>query len=162
MMYAETVPSQGGETHFCDMYGAYDQLEENLKSELAAHNAIHNLDFSRTRRMKDDLLTEEQKASVPPVAHPIFRTHPETQRTCIFLGDHAETVEGMDYEEGRALIDKLNQLATPEALIYRHKWKPGQVVVWDNRCLLHKALPYDTAKEARVIRRCTTLGEVPH
>lgn len=159
MMYSEIVPDEGGETHFCDMYGAYDQLDADLKSKLVGRNAIHNLDYSRSRHMKDDLLTEEQKASIPPVSHPIFRIHPETRRTCIFLGDHAETVEGMDYEGGRALIDKLNQLATPDKLIYRHKWKPGQVVVWDNRCLLHRATHFDTANEKRVMRRCTTLSE---
>jgi alpha-ketoglutarate-dependent taurine dioxygenase len=141
------------------MYGAYDQLDQYLKNQLANKNAIHNLDFSRTRHMKNDRLTEEQRASVPPVSHPVFRVHPETHRTCIFLGDHAETIEGLNYEEGRTLVDRLNHLATPEELIYRHHWKPGQVVIWDNRCVLHRATEFDTVNDRRVMRRCTTLEE---
>ena len=79
--------------------------------------AIHNFDFSRTRRHGEDPLTAEQKAKVPPVAHPIVRTHPETGRKAIFLGDHAEDIEGMDYDEGRALIEELNAMITPPARV---------------------------------------------
>ena len=157
LMYSEIVPSKGGETHFSNMYRAYDCLDPKLKTELKNRCAIHNLDFSRTRHMKDDVLTEEQKACVPPVPHPIFRVHPETGNTCLFLGDHAESIVGMDYDEGRALIDSLNQSANQDKLVYKHHWKPNQVLVWDNRCLLHRATSFDTANQKRVMRRCTTL-----
>lgn len=161
MMYAETVPDSGGETHFCDMYRAVDWLGDAWRERLQGMKAVHNLDFSRTRRHGEDPMTEEQKAKVPPVAHPILRTHPETGRTAIFLGDHAEYIEGMDYDEGRALIEELNVAATPDHLVYRHKWEPGQCVVWDNRSLLHRATGYDTAGQKRVMRRCTILGDRP-
>ncbi len=157
MMYSEAVPNEGGETQFCDMYGAYERLDPEIKSRLEGRNAIHNLDFTRKRHMKHDTLTSEQKASVPPVAHPVFRTHPETGRKSLFLGDHAESIEGMDYEEGRKLIDELNELSTPDEWTYSHRWKPGQVLIWDNRCLLHRGTPFDTARERRVMRRCTTM-----
>ncbi|MCB1814775.1 MAG: TauD/TfdA family dioxygenase, partial [Candidatus Competibacteraceae bacterium] len=107
IMYAVEVPETGGETHFCDMYGAYDRLSEAWKTRLADLKAIHNLDFSRRRRHGEDPMTEQQKREVPPVAHPIIRTHPETGRRSVFLGDHAETIEGMDYQAGRELIEQL-------------------------------------------------------
>jgi taurine dioxygenase len=162
MMYAEQCPAVGGETHFADMYGAYDRLPEDWKRRIEGMKAIHNLDFSRTRRHGHDPMTAEQKAKVPPVAHPIVRTHPDTGRKALFLGDHAECVEGLDYDEGRALIEELNRLATPDALVYRHQWSPREVVVWDNRCLLHRATSYDTATERRVMRRCTIVGDAPY
>lgn len=106
-------------------------------------------------------MTEAQRQAVPPVDHPIVRTHPETGRKCLFLGDHAESIQGMDYEEGRRLIDDLNERAVAQTRIYTHRWRPGDFMVWDNRCLLHKAESFDLAREARVIRRCTVLGDEP-
>ena len=162
MMYSEVVPAEGGETHFADMVGAYEALSPDWKARIDGLKAIHNLDFSRTRRHDHEPMTAKQKAEVPPVAHPIVRTHPETGRKCLFLGDHAESIEGMDYDEGRALIEELNALATPDELVYRHRWSPRQCAVWDNRCLLHRATEYDPAAERRVMRRCTVLGDRPY
>jgi alpha-ketoglutarate-dependent 2,4-dichlorophenoxyacetate dioxygenase len=79
----------------------------------------------------------------------------------VFLGDHAESIVGMPYDEGRALIEELNATIVHDDLTYRHRWSPGQLIVWDNRCVLHRATAYDPARERRVIRRCTVLGEVP-
>lgn len=161
MMYSEIVPTAGGETEFADMYGAYERLSPEWQARIEGINAIHNLDFSRTRRHGHEPMTEKQKAEVPPVPHPIVRVHPETGRKALFLGDHAECIEGMDYAAGRALIDELNTVIAPPELVYTHHWSPGECMVWDNRCLLHRAMPFDTADEIRVMRRCTTLGERP-
>lgn len=161
IMYSVQVPATGGETHFCDMYGAYDALDDAQKTRLSALRAVHNLDFSRSRRHSEDPMSEAQKQQVPPVAHPIVRTHPETKRRCIYLGDHAETIEGMDYDQGRERVDELNRQIVKPELVYEHHWQPRELIVWDNRCLLHRATAYDTAREPRVIRRCTVLGEVP-
>lgn len=161
MMYSEIVPDQGGETEFADMYAAYDRLSPSWKGRLSGLKAIHNLDFSRTRRHGHEPMTAEQKAKVPPVAQPIVRSHPETGRKALFLGDHAESVEGMDYAAGRALIEELNALITPPEIVYSHKWTTRECIVWDNRCLLHRATPFDTARERRVMRRCTINGERP-
>ncbi len=158
MMYSEIVPAVGGQTQFADMYSAAEELPQQLKTQIAGRRAIHNLDFSRTRRHGHEPMTAEQKAKVPPVPHPILRPHPETGRTAVFLGDHAESVEGMSYDAGRALIEEINVAATPEHLVYSHTWKPGECMVWDNRCLLHRATGFDTEKERRVMRRCTILG----
>lgn len=162
ILYAEIVPEVGGETHFCDMYGAYERLSPEWKARIADLRAVHNLDFSRTRRHGEDPMTEAQRREVPPVDHPIVRTHPETGRKCIFLGDHAETIVGMDYDAGRALIEELNALAVHPDLTYEHRWSPGQLVLWDNRCLQHRATDYDPATQRRVIRRCTVLGDAPY
>ena len=161
ILYAEVVSQEGGETHFCDMYGAYERLSSDWKTRIANLRAVHNLDFSRTRRHGEDPMTDAQRAAVPPVDHPIVRTHPNTKRKCLYLGDHAEYVQGMDYASGRALIDELNDLAIHSDLCYAHRWTPGELILWDNRCLQHRATEYDPAIQRRVIRRCTVLGESP-
>jgi taurine dioxygenase len=161
ILYAEVVPDAGGQTQYCDMYGAYERLSQEWKARIAGLRAVHNLDFSRNRRHGEEPMTQAQRDAVPPVDHPIVRTHPQTGRPCIFLGDHAEYVLGMDYDAGRALIEELNRLAVHADLTYSHRWRPGQLIVWDNRCLMHRATEYDLAGQRRVIRRCTVLGEVP-
>lgn len=161
IIYGEVMPETGGETHFCDMYGAYERLDQRLKARIANLRAVHNLDFSRNRRHGEDPMTDEQRTATPPVDHPIVRTHPETGRKCLFLGDHAEYILGLPYAEGRMLIDELNALAPHADLTYEHRWQPGELLIWDNRCLMHRATPYDAATQKRVIRRCTVIGEVP-
>ena len=161
MMYSEIVPQVGGDTEFADMYSAYALLPAAIKSKIEGRRAVHNFDFSRTRRHGEDPLTAEQKAKVPPIAHPIARTHPDTRRKAIFLGDHAEWIEGMDYEEGRALIEELNRMITPPARVYTHRWSPRECIVWDNRCTLHRATGFDEARHKRVMRRCTIVGDRP-
>ena len=161
IIYGEVMPERGGETHFCDMYGAYERLDTTWKARIANLRAVHNLDFSRNRRHGEDPLTEAQRRAKPPVDHPVVRTHPETGRKCLYLGDHSEYIVGMPYDEGRALIEELNSLAVHPELTYEHRWTPRELIVWDNRCVLHRATAYDAATQPRVIRRCTVLGEVP-
>jgi taurine dioxygenase len=161
LLYAVAVPAMGGETRFASMYDAYDALDDATRERLAPLRAVHNLDFSRTRRHGEDLMTEEQKKARPPVDHPIIRVHPETGRRCVFLGDHAWHILGMSFEDGRQLIEELNARVIDPARVYTHRWRPGDLVLWDNRCMLHKAEPYDVAAETRVMRRCTVVGEVP-
>lgn len=162
MMYADRVPVKGGLTEFADTYAAYDRLPPELKSELEGLNAIHNLDFSRTRRHGEEPMTKAQRDAVPPVPHPVVRHHPETGRPALFLGDHAETIEGWDYQKGRDFIEHVMSIAIPDDLIYAHQWSPRECAIWDNRCTLHRATPFDTANEIRLMRRCTTLGQKPH
>jgi taurine dioxygenase len=161
IIYGEVVPNVGGETHFCDMYGAYERLDPAWKARIANLRAVHNLDFSRTRRHGEDPMSEAQRRETPPVDHPVVRTHPETGRKCLYLGDHAESIVGMPYAEGRALIEELNVLAVHPDLTYEHRWTPKELIVWDNRCVMHRATPYDPATQGRVVRRCTVLGEIP-
>jgi len=162
ILYAEVVPTEGGETHFCDMYAAWEALPPERQQQLLPLQAIHSLDFSRNRRHGHEPMSAEQKRQVPPVPHPLVRTHPETGRRCLFLGDHAECIAGMDYDAGRALVEEINLAAIDAERVYAHRWTPGDLVVWDNRCLLHRATSYDTAREPRVMRRATILGDRPY
>ncbi len=157
MMYAEQVPAVGGETHFCDMYSAWDGLSEQRQQQLRDLKITHNLDFSRQRRHGEQPMTDKQRQEVPPVTHPLVCRHPYTDRPCVYLGDHAESVDALDYEDGRALIDGLNEELVSLGHQYRHQWQADELVVWDNRCVLHKATEYDTRNSVRVIRRCTVL-----
>ena len=161
IMVADEVPKAGGETHFCCMEAAYEALDDETKIRLVSLRAVHSLDFSRNRRHPHDPLTDAQKAKIPPIVHPVVRTHPETGRNSLFLGDHAECIEDWDYEEGRAFIDDMNATTTRPEFCYAHAYQQGDVVMWDNRRLLHMAAPYDTAAERRVMRRTTVLGDVP-
>ncbi|MCP5153143.1 MAG: TauD/TfdA family dioxygenase [Ectothiorhodospiraceae bacterium] len=161
ILYAEVVPARGGGTAWCDTYGAYEGLDDALKARLDGMHAIHNLDFSRNRRHGEDPMTAAQRATVPPVEHPVVTVHPDTGRRAILLGDHAETIVGMPYDEGRALVEQLNAMIVRPELVYEHRWQPMDLMVWDNRCTLHKAGSYDVAGDRRVIRRCTVLGGRP-
>ncbi len=95
------------------MYGAYERLSSEWKARIASLRAVHNLDFSRTRRHGEDPMTDAQRREKPPVDQPVVRTHPETGRKCLYLGDHAEYIVGMPYDEGRALIEELNAAGDP-------------------------------------------------
>ena len=161
IIYGEIVPESGGETHFCDMYGALQRLSPQWKERIDGKRAVHSLDFSRTRRHGEEPMTDAQKRDTPPVDHPIIRTHPDTGRQCLFLGDHAEHILGMPYEDGRAWIEELNALAVHPDLTYKHRWQPNELLVWDNRCVMHRVTPYDAATQCRTIRRCTVLGTTP-
>ena len=161
IMVAETLPSEGGETHFCCTEAAYEALDEDTKAKVQGLRVTHSLDFSRNRRHGEAPMTEAQKKEAPPVTHPLVRTHPVTGRKSLFLGDHAEFIEGMDYEEGRQLIEDLNARMVVPEFVYAHKYRPGDIVAWDNRRTLHISTPYDTATEPRVMRRTTVLGDPP-
>ena len=154
-MFAVEIPAQGGETHFADMYSGYAGLPAEVRARIDPLHVVHDLDFSRNRRHGEEPMTEAQRRAAPPVVHPVVRVHPETRRKALFLGDHAEHIVELPYDEGRALIEQVNADAVACAAIYRHTWAPNQLVIWDNRCLLHRATEYDTARERRVIRRCT-------
>ena len=91
----------------------------------------------------------------------MVRTHPDTGRPSLYLGDHAESVGGMEFETGRALIEELNALAVRPEFVYTHRWRAHDLIVWDNRCVLHRSSSYDTATERRVLRRLTVLDEKP-
>ncbi len=163
MMYSEVVPppGDGGQTQFADMVAGYELLPADIKAKIDGKRAIHNFTFSRKRRHGEDPLTAKQSAQVPPVLHPIVRIHPETGLKAIFLGDHAESIEGMPYDEGRALIEELNVLCTPPENVYSHTWQPRECMVWDNRSTLHRATGFDEARFKRVMRRCTITGDAP-
>ena len=157
LLYGIEVPDRGGDTLFADAYAAYDALDEAFKARLATMRAVHDLDHSRRRTAAKVQLTPAQKAEIPPVEHPVIQAHPETGRQTIYLGHHACHIVGLPAPAGAALIERINRLSTRPEFVYRHHWRRRDLVVWDNRCTLHSATPFDTANERRVIRRTTVL-----
>ena len=159
MLYSMAVPKSGGDTLFCNMYRAYDALPAMLKSELESRRAVHDLNYSRQLSGAKKQMTREQRRKAPPVDHEIIRVHPDTGRKTLYLGEHASHIEGMPVDRARALIAELNSIATQPGNVYTHRWQVGQMVIWDNRCLMHKATGFDFMNDIRVVRRTTTVGE---
>ncbi len=160
ILYGIEVPRRGGETLFADMVAAYDALPETMKQRLAGVRAIHDLDYSRTRAGEPPM-TPKQRAEAPPVDHPLVRTHPDTGRKLLYISHHVSHMEGMKVDEGRALLNELMEHATQERFVYRNTWQSGDVVMWDNRCTMHRATEYDASGERRVIHRTVVKGDVP-
>lgn len=154
-----TLPRSGGDTLFANMYAAFDGLSPEMKTRLAGLRAVHSLDYSRRLTNARSQMTEEQKRAAPPVEHEIIRVHPETGRKALYLGEHASHIAGMPEEEGRALVKAINAHATQPAYRYTHGWSPGDFVLWDNRCVLHRATDFDWINDRRTMRRTTVLGE---
>ncbi|MSP89675.1 MAG: TauD/TfdA family dioxygenase [Alphaproteobacteria bacterium] len=158
-LLAVTLPKAGGDTLFANMYAAHDGLAPALRARLAGLRAVHSLDHSRRLSGAREQMTEAQKRAAPPVEHEILRTHPDTGRTAIYLGEHASHIAGMAEDEGRALVQRVNAHATQPAYRYIHRWSPGDFVMWDNRCVLHSATDFDWRNDRRTMRRTTILGE---
>ena len=151
MLSAVVVPGEGGETEFADLRAAYDALPFPLKKQIenleAAHYAWH------TRLWLGDTVSEEQKAKFPPVRWPLVRTHP-SGRKVLFVGVHCTHIPGMTLAEGRVLLADLLEHATQREFVYRHVWQPGDLVMWDNRCTIHRGRRFDLSAR-RELRRVT-------
>ncbi|MCG8547781.1 MAG: TauD/TfdA family dioxygenase, partial [Alphaproteobacteria bacterium] len=107
--------------------------------------------------------TEEQKQERPPVTHPIVRTHPDTGRKLLYIGIHTSHIEGMPEGEGRALLYRLLDFASQPRFVHTHKWRLGDLVMWDNRCLVHRAAgDFEMGKYPRVLHRTVIRGSVPY
>ena len=161
LLYTLEVPTTGGDTLFANTYAAYEALKDDDKAALAAMRAVHDQAYSRLRSRDPRQMTEEHNKASPPVEHPVVRTHPETGRKCIYLGEHASRIAGMPLAEGRQRVKEINDLATRPAFVYQHCWQPRQLVMWDNRCMLHQATTFDTWNERRTVRRVTVMGDAP-
>ncbi len=161
LLYAIEIPETGGDTNFANMHAAYDALSASMKERIGALRAVHSWEQSRFNS-GSRLASEEEKQLAPPVAHPLVRTHPDTGRKGLYLGNHTSHIEGMDVEQGRTLLRELLEHATQPQFVYRHKWRVGDIVVWDNRSLLHKASDdFDMNNCRRVLHRTVIQGTVP-
>jgi taurine dioxygenase len=160
ILYGIETPSAGGETQFADMAAAYDALSEPMKQRIAGLRAIHDLDQSR-RRMGEAPMTAVQRAQTPPVDHPLVRTHPDTGRKLLYLSRHVSHIDGLPADESEALIEALMAHATQPRFVFSYRWQQGDLLMWDNRSTNHRATPYDTSAERRVIHRTVVLGDVP-
>ena len=159
ILHSLRIPTRGGDTLYANMYAAYEGLTADDKARLEDVVAVHDLDYSRSQTSARKQMTQQQKRAAPPVEWPVVRTHPETGRKCLYLGQHASHVKGMGVEEGRAFIRQLNAHATQPKYVYRHAWRQHQLVMWDNRAVLHSATDFDWINDVRILRRTTTVGE---
>ncbi|MBO9357927.1 alpha-ketoglutarate-dependent 2,4-dichlorophenoxyacetate dioxygenase [Bordetella petrii] len=157
MLSAVVVPPSGGDTEFCDMRAAYDALPRDLQSELEGLRAEHYALNSRFL-LGDTDYSEAQRNAMPPVSWPLVRTHAGSGRKFLFIGAHASHVEGLPVAEGRMLLAELLEHATQREFVYRHRWNVGDLVMWDNRCVLHRGRRYDISAR-RELRRATTLDD---
>ena len=161
ILYAVDVPQTGGDTLFCNMQLAYNALTDPEKESLKSLKAVHSWEASR-RNTGNIPASEEQKRERPPVSHPLVRTDPVTKNKSLYLGMHVGHIEGMAEGKSTRLLQNLLDKSTIERHIYRHSWQPGDLVIWDNRCLLHKAdRNYDMSVHPRVLHRTVVKGTIP-
>ena len=154
ILSAHAVPPWGGETEYADMRAAYDALPDALKAECEGRFAEHWVHHSRST-LGFEPTADEIKAAMPPVRWPLIRTHSGSGRKLVYIGAHARQVVGLSVPEGRILLRDLLEHATQPQFVYRHTWRVGDVVIWDNRAVLHRGCRYDLAFP-RDIRRTTT------
>ncbi len=162
VLHAVALPETGGDTQFANMAAAYDALPAATQDRIANLMAIHVYQSSHSARQLMGL-SDANKERVPnAVLHPVVRTHPDSGRKSIFINPiRIEGLLGLDHKEALPLLDDLLAHATQTAFQYRHVWHPGDLVIWDNRCLLHKANgDYDMA-QTRYLYRVMLRGDVP-
>ena len=158
LLSGRIVPPEGGATEFASARAAYPSLPEALRRRVETAVAVHDFSWSRDQ-VRPGFFTAEERAVYPPVRHPIVRANPVNGRRSLFLGAHASHVEGLPLDEGRALLRTLLDHVTRAPFVYRHEWEAGDLVIWDNRCVLHRATPYDTARHQRLMQRTTVSGD---
>jgi alpha-ketoglutarate-dependent 2,4-dichlorophenoxyacetate dioxygenase len=159
MLHAVTVPPPSpfgnGETEFADMRAAYDALPDATKAAIDPLVIQHDVFWSRGQIGFTEFPAGERE-QYPPSPQRLVRTHPGAKRKTLYLSAHASHVEGWPVADGRLLLFDLNTHATQPAFVHSHTWRVGDVVIWDNRCTMHRGRPHDEG-QARDLRRATTL-----
>jgi alpha-ketoglutarate-dependent 2,4-dichlorophenoxyacetate dioxygenase len=154
LLYALAIPPVGGHTEFADLRAAYDALSDDLKRRLEGLVAEHALAFSRARIGFSDF-TEAERNKLPPVPQMMARTLPENGRKSLYIASHAGRIVGMPEAEGRALIEQLIAHATQRQFVYTHRWRLHDLVMWDDRCTMHRGTEFDDLRWTRDVRRAT-------
>ena len=155
MLHAIALPPSGGDTEFANTSMAYAALPEKTKRRIAGLQVVFRWGASGGNAIA---ATRDES----PVDHPLVRTHPDTGSKALYLGNHASHICGMPKAEGTALLEELLEHATQRQFVYAHRWRKGDLVMWDNRCLLHRAVAnYDMGKYRRVLHRSVVRGTVP-
>ena len=154
LLYARSIPPIGGNTEFADLRAAYDALPENKKRSLDGLVAEHALSTSRERIGFRDF-TEAERTNLPPVPQVLVRTIPENGRKSLYVASHAGRILGMPEEQGRTLIDELLAHASQRQFVYTHRWRVHDLVMWDDRCTLHRGTDFDDLRWERDMLRAT-------
>jgi alpha-ketoglutarate-dependent 2,4-dichlorophenoxyacetate dioxygenase len=156
LLHARMVPPSGGDTYFADMRAAYDALPAATKTKLEGLIAEHSIWHSRNQR-GGYVPTDDERAARPPARHPLVRRHPGSGRQALFIAAHASHIVGWPVDEGRALLDELMAFATAPRFVHVHKWRVGDLVIWDNRCTMHRASAFASNDHKREMRRTTII-----
>ena len=159
LLSARIVNPKGGDTEFADMRAAYDALDDDAKREIEGHVCEHSLMYSRGSLGFVDY-TDEEKELFKPVRQRLVRTHPVSGRKSLYLSSHAGTILGMPTPEARIILRDLNEHATQPRFVYVHKWRPNDLVMWDNRQTMHRGRRFDES-QPRDVRRTTVAGDTP-
>ncbi len=162
-LFCVRTPPEGGETGFAGMTAAYDDLPDDVKTRIESVRTVHSYnhlnELLRKKNPHRPPLSEALLEQFPPIVRPLVARHPETSRKSLYLPlCHIESVEGMEQAEGEALLNRLQAHATGEDYTYMHRWRPGDLVVWDNRCTLHAPTPFDDTRYERLMYRLTFGG----
>jgi len=166
VMYStEILPDEarGGETEFSNMLAAFDALSDADKRRFEPLHMVHSYEFGRRLYPALPPITPFERDAVPPVSHPLVRVHPDrdNQRSLFFTVNAGNEISGKSLEEGQALHKWLDEYASKPEFMYNHRWRENDLVMWDNRVLLHRATHYDMAKYRRAFRRTTVAGGGP-
>ena len=154
LLYSRTIAPIGGHTQFADQRAAYDALPEEMKKKLHGVVAEHCIAHSRLRSGFTEF-NDDEKRRLPPVPQVLVRTIPENGRKSLYVASHAGRLFGMPDEEGRALIDSLIAHVTQPQFIHTHRWRANELIMWDNRCTMHRGTDYDDLRWVRDMQRVT-------
>lgn len=160
IMSVHEVPEEGGETLFVSARAAHARLSDDEQAEIAPLVAIHDYVFSRSK-VSPDAVTPSHAASLPPVRQKLVRRNPANGRPNFYIGSHAREIEDWGFDRSRPLLDGLLDRATAPEHVLTHRWQPGELVIWDNRCLLHRGVGYDADKYRRYMRQTRVTGAGP-
>ena len=155
MLSAKVVPSVGADTEFADTRAAYDALDAEMKARLDHLRVHHSIAHSR-QTLGFEFSADEAEA-LKGAIHPLIRTLPRSNRRALYVASHASRIIDWPVPEGRLLLHDLIEHATQREFVYRHAWRVGDLVIWDNRATMHRATPFDDARHRRELRRVTTL-----
>lgn len=159
MLYAIEVPETGGNTGFSNMYRAYENLPATLKQRLAGLRIKHDGTYNSGGYVRQGVTPTEDPREAPGTYHPIVCTHPETRRRCLYLGRRRNAyIEGFDLARSEALLDEVWDYAIRDELTWYNRWRVGDVVLWDNRCTMHRRDPFD-AGTRRIMHRTQMKGD---
>jgi alpha-ketoglutarate-dependent 2,4-dichlorophenoxyacetate dioxygenase len=153
MLSGRIVPAEGADTEFADMRAAYDALAPAMKAKLEGLVAEHSIWVSRAKF--GYMPSAEELTARPGARHPMVRRHVGSGRMTLYIASHISRIFGMEQAAGDALVDELMEFATQRKFVYVHKWRPGDLVIWDNRCTMHRATAFEDIGERRDMRRAT-------
>lgn len=154
-MLSAQIPAAGADTEYADMRAAYEALPAKTKSQIDGLIAEHSIWHSRA--LAGMASTPEEQETRPPARHMLVHVHPGSGRKALYLASHISHIVGWPVEQGRALLKELTEFATQPQFVYRHTWRRGDLVVWDNLCTMHRGIPFDDTVRPRDMRRATTL-----